>query len=687
MKSHPFSNLPYQPNTHFRLYYYAAVLRLVSFASASLESIDALIERFPFLKAYMNELVDYGLEGLTLEKAPAWWQDAMMQWEQQSDIKLPLLQLREALGLDHEAILLLITAGLCDEESRFSELFQLLDTEHVQSRPTSTLLKTLSQMNDDVDIRPVIRQLVNIGLLQVLNQDDPYPTWVITVNDVLWEAIRGDCSEQPTPWLRYTPVNKHLSLSELILPAASRSMVEKLPPLLVSGELGGIAIRGPKNNGRFSVLSAIAAAAGYGTLEICGLGNEQDERWKSVGPLATLLRAMPVIKAELAPGEILQVPLLTGYQGCIGFVIGKQGGVQITSNNQLFNLVLTTPEIIERQKHWSTIPYVDTALLHQLSTTFRMSSGNIRRAAKLAQTYASMDERSMITLDDARRASRVLNQEALETLATYEPGRGDWSHVVCGDETYQELQILETRCRQREQLMKMVGPAMSENLNTGVRALLKGPSGTGKTLAAKVLSSVLNMDLYRVDLSSVVNKFIGETEKNLERIFARAEELDVMLLFDEGDALMGRRTNVNSANDRYANLETNFLLQRLEAYEGIVIITTNAAENIDSAFQRRMDVVVDFCTPEFAERLAIWKLHLPAEHLVEEKMLQEIAMRCELSGGQIRNAVLHAALLCSHDRRVIDSEALEKSVYREYRKRGAVCPLRRSVTRSVLSEV
>src|SRR5205823_12499402 len=123
--------------------------------------------------------------------------------------------------------------------------------------------------------------------------------------------------------------------------------------------------------------------------------------------------------------------------------------------------------------------------------------------------------------------------------------------------------------------------------NVGVRALLSGPSGTGKTLAARLLASALRMDIYRVNLASVVNKYIGETEKNLDRVFAQAEELDVILLLDEGDALLTQRTSVQNSNDRYANLETNYLLQRLESYEGILLVTTNARDRIDGAFQRR----------------------------------------------------------------------------------------------------
>src|SRR5262249_45477397 len=209
--------------------------------------------------------------------------------------------------------------------------------------------------------------------------------------------------------------------------------------------------------------------------------------------------------------------------------------------------------------------------------------------------------------------------------------------------TLRELEVLETRCRHRERLHEAVGPALSGQLSAGVRALFTGPSGTGKTLAARLLASVLGMDLYRIDLSTVVNKYIGETEKNLNQLLSRAEELDVMLLLDEGDALLTRRTTVQTANDRYANLGTNYLLQRLESLDGILIVTTNAADRIDAAFQRRMDVVIDFRAPEAAERWAIWQLHLPATHTIPATLLTEVASRCTLSGGQIRNAVLHAS--------------------------------------------
>lgn len=258
------------------------------------------------------------------------------------------------------------------------------------------------------------------------------------------------------------------------------------------------------------------------------------------------------------------------------------------------------------------------------------------------------------------------------------PCSGGWEQMAAPRETMAELRSLEQRCRHREQLRDEAGSALGGNLNCGVRALFSGPSGTGKTMAARLLASSLQMDLYRVDLSSVVNKYIGETEKNLNQVFSRAEELDVVLLMDEGDALLTNRTSVFSSNDRYANLETNFLLQRLESFEGILVITTNAGGRIDSAFQRRMDVIIDFRPPEPQERWLIWQIHLPAGHQVDAHWLEEASIRCVLSGGQIRNAVLHASLLALSNGGTLKTAHAEEAVQREYRKSGAVCPLRKS---------
>jgi hypothetical protein len=310
-----------------------------------------------------------------------------------------------------------------------------------------------------------------------------------------------------------------------------------------------------------------------------------------------------------------------------------------------------------------------------IASRFLLTGGRIVRVGRLAHNHMTLAGRTEAVADDIREAMRAANRQALETLATPLTAVPGWSSLVVPQRVASELDVLEARCRGRERLLDHVGPAFKHNLTRGVRALFSGPSGTGKTLAARALAGALQMDVYRVDLAAVVNKYIGETEKNLNRIFTYAEELDIILLLDEGDSLMTQRTDVKGANDRYANLETNFLLQRLESYEGIILITTNASQRIDQAFIRRLDVVVDFVLPEARERRLLWQIHLPPVHAIDEGFLERVVQRCKLSGGQIRNTALHASLLALHEQRPVAAEDLSAALQREYRKAGHPFPL------------
>jgi SpoVK/Ycf46/Vps4 family AAA+-type ATPase len=339
-------------------------------------------------------------------------------------------------------------------------------------------------------------------------------------------------------------------------------------------------------------------------------------------------------------------------------------------------VTLEIPDIAARTVHWGQALPASRCDPAALAERFRLPAGTIRTAAALAAAEASLAGRDAAEERDVLAALRRLHTEALETLAKRLPVSGGWDELAVCDETADGLALLESRCRNRERLRDAVGESIATQLTPGVRVLLTGPSGTGKTLAARLLASVVGKELYALDLSTVVNKYLGETEKNLDAVFSRAEELDVVLLLDEGDALLTRRTDVQTSNDRYANLETNFLLQRLESYGGILVVTTNAGERIDSAFRRRLDAVVEFRAPDAAERWAIWQLHLPRDHDVGEPLLNEAAYRCQMTGGQIRNAVLHASLLALDEGSAVGDAHVGPAIRREYRKAGAVCPLR-----------
>jgi SpoVK/Ycf46/Vps4 family AAA+-type ATPase len=204
----------------------------------------------------------------------------------------------------------------------------------------------------------------------------------------------------------------------------------------------------------------------------------------------------------------------------------------------------------------------------------------------------------------------------------------------------------------------------------GLVALFSGPSGTGKTLAAEVLAGELGLDMFKLDLSSIVSKYIGETEKNLDQLFDAAGLGNVVLFFDEADALFGQRSQVSDSRDRYANVEVSYLLQRVESFDGVVVLATNFEKSIDDAFLRRIHARIDFVLPEQAERRAIWSRQLPADSLDSDVDIDWVAERFEFSGGQIRNAAVHAAFLAAELGSLIRMELLVLGAAQEFRKAG-----------------
>jgi hypothetical protein len=515
--------------------------------------------------------------------------------------------------------------------------------------------------------------------LDVANPGSPRLDWVYQPNPALWDALRGERAGHITPWLRFQALDQAPALDSLTLPETFRHALERIPALVANRNVQTVILRGPQHNGRHAVMAALARQCGYGTLEVSGFALRGEERWRAIGSLAALLEAIPVVHFDLAPGETAELPDLDGYDGPLGIILGRQGGLLGPSVESSLTLTLDLPVADARRVLWQHslgVENVTENTLDTVSAGLRLTSGNIHRAARLARACAALEGREQVTSADIQQASRSLNRQALETLAQHIEGEGSLADIALENETRDELTGLLSRIRFRETLPDALGPALRGQVNPGVRALFSGPSGTGKTLAARLLAAELQMDLYRIDLSAVVNKYIGETEKNLNQVFARAEELDVILLLDEGDALLTQRTAVNNSNDRYANLETNYLLQRIESFYGILIVTTNAAERIDNAFQRRMDVVVTFHMPDAAERWGIWQTHLSTGHTLDPDFLKEAVGRCALSGAQIRSVVLHAALLALQAGRPLDAAAVTQAIQREYRKVGAVSPLK-----------
>ena len=246
----------------------------------------------------------------------------------------------------------------------------------------------------------------------------------------------------------------------------------------------------------------------------------------------------------------------------------------------------------------------------------------------------------------------------------------DWEDLVLPEETWIQLRELEIWLKHKDFLMKEW--EMSRILKPGYKALFFGPPGTGKTLTAALLGKKMELDVYRIDLSRLVSKYIGETEKNLSKVFDRAEKQGWLLFFDEADALFGKRTSVNDAHDRYANQEVSYLLQRIEDYDGLVILATNLKNNLDDAFMRRFQASIFFPMPQAEERLLLWKKGFPEQAKLESKVdLAAIAASHELSGGGIVNVIQHSLLMAlENDDKIVRLEDIREGIRREYQKVG-----------------
>jgi len=312
--------------------------------------------------------------------------------------------------------------------------------------------------------------------------------------------------------------------------------------------------------------------------------------------------------------------------------------------------VVDHPDAAEQRRLWRTAlgdkaaalgPALDT-----LAGQYRLGARRVQRAAAEAHGHdAALD---LAALHRAARAGGAAHGNGLARLDLARPvePRAGWDDLVLPDAQRQLLRQIEVHCRHRLTVHHDWGFAAKSTQGLGLATLFWGDSGTGKTLAAEVLAGALGLALYRIDLSGVVSKYIGETEKNLGKVFDAAEDAGAILLFDEADALFGKRSEVKDSHDRYANIEVSYLLQRMEAYRGLAVLTTNHKAALDPAFQRRLRFVVHFPFPDAAQREALWRGVFPAGTPLDGIEPARLA-RLNVAGGTIRNIALHAAFLAA----------------------------------------
>jgi hypothetical protein len=327
------------------------------------------------------------------------------------------------------------------------------------------------------------------------------------------------------------------------------------------------------------------------------------------------------------------------------------------------------PSFTERGRAWKE--FAGVADPGEVAAKFRLSIEQIRAAAEVSLIAARSRGESTPAPADLDLGARQASSSRLgELAANLEPAYA-WEDLVLPERQLDLLRSISAYLRHRDRVLSEWGYEATVSRTQGLKVLFAGESGTGKTMAAQVLGAQLGLDLFRVDLATIVSKYIGETEKNLERIFTAADGSNAILFFDEADALFGKRSEVSDSHDRYANIEVAYLLQRMEAYPGAVILATNFRRNIDDAFVRRLDFVIDFPFPEPEDRRRIWRLVLPpAAPLADDIDFEFLANRFKLSGGAIRNCSLAAAFRAADEGSQIEMHHLVRAVAQEYGKQG-----------------
>ncbi len=349
----------------------------------------------------------------------------------------------------------------------------------------------------------------------------------------------------------------------------------------------------------------------------------------------------------------------------------------ILKNHSFIEMAFPIPSFTFRKKLWEIllkekVPDLD---IDALAGKFNFSGGQIKDAISTAQNYAMVRNPADITMtmEDLYRGCKAQSNKNLSLFARSISPRYSWNDIVLPKDLKEHLKEVSGYIKHRGKVYTDWGFDAKLSLGKGLNVLFSGPSGAGKTMAAEVIAKEAGLDIYKIDLSTVVSKYIGETEKILNKIFLEAETSNAILFFDEADALFGKRSEVKDSHDRYANIETNYLLQKMEEHEGIVILASNFKTNIDEAFLRRMHFVMEFPFPEEDLREKIWRNIFPKATPVGEDVDYGFLSRFKITGGNIKNIALSAAFLAAGDSGVVKMEHIIRATKREFQKMGKLC--------------
>jgi AAA+ superfamily predicted ATPase len=638
---------------------------------------EASTHWFPFLDdrlrtavgvaAAVDENPDDALRGLYISDAQAL---SLATGSSTDDLDTRLAHAAERLQLDAlDAAVLAVCAGP-ELHPRFGRLYGYLQDD-VTRRTASPRLAADLLSGDGVERADVFAcfgpeaRLLRVGAIRVLAVDGPplplvdRPVKVADRLAAFMLGAGGGLAETGAP----VPLRRALVQPDI---AGRKESVEEVAQLLAAPSRLPLAVCGP------DAPAVVAAAAGVPLVLVDARSIQQPDVLGDATLACALEASLLCVDGlgDLDPaGRELLLRAIDERTSRTVLLARSRADLAVLNDRTALVVEVPLPSFAERRAAWERFAKSHDA--DDVAAKFRLSVEQIRAAAEVSRVVAQSRGSQTPEPADLDLGARHASSSRLLELATRLDPVYQWSDLVLQERQLALLRSISTYLRHRDRVLSDWGFDRTVSRTQGLKVLFAGESGTGKTMAAQVLAADLGLELFRVDLATVVSKYIGETEKNLERIFAAADGSNAVVLFDEADALFGKRSEVSDSHDRYANIEVSYLLQRMDAYPGAVILATNFRRNIDAAFIRRLDFVVDFPFPEADDRTRLWRLLLPREApLADDVDLEFLGTQFKLSGGAVRNCCLSAAFQAADEDEPIHMLHLVRAVAQEYAKQG-----------------
>jgi len=586
---------------------------------------------------------------------------------------------------------ILLLALVIEIDPRYGRIFGFLQDDVTQSLPTPFLALNLLCAHEEgwrwgrtrlLDGAPLIRHRLVRLLSSQPGSERPWIQRGLQVDPHVVNYVVGLADEDPRLSEFVEKVPREPGEDSL---AISEAVQERVLSLVQNPVI--ICLKGPRGLGRRAAARTICRKIERGLMVV-------DLRGLLAGELSLKTAVALVERQALLRGDLLfweGVEALsddrTARQQWLRAVKGHGRGAFVAGDEDWVGLALrpdvsvveipfSVPDYETRRSLWARClddvqpldSEVDTGAL---ANQFRFGEGQMQRVVATARDLARGDGSRQVGQSHLFQACRSNSNQRLSDLAQKVAPHYRWGDIVLPPDQVRQLREIVNHVTYRPLVYGEWGFDRKLALSKGLNALFVGGPGTGKTMAADILAGELGLDLYKIDLSMVVSKYIGETEKNLRRIFSEAATSNSILFFDEADAIFGKRSEVRDSHDRYANIEIAYLLQKMEEYSGIAILATNMGQNLDDAFVRRMHFTVEFPFPEEVYRRRIWELTFPAEAPRSDGVdLDFMARQFKVAGGNIRNIILGAAFLAAADGRVISMAHLIHAAKREFQKMG-----------------